>query len=112
VLASSHRITRGDDYRRVVRRGKRRAAANTVTYITMNPNGGLPRFGFIVAKNVGNAVHRNRVRRRLKAAAYALVPTVAEGTDVVVRALPQASDASFSDLSAELARAMAPKDAR
>lgn len=112
MLASPHRITRGDDYRRVVRRGKRRAAANTVTYITMNPNGGHPRFGFIVAKNVGNAVHRNRVRRRLKAAAYELVSSVAEGTDVVVRALPPASAASFGDLCAELTRALSPKDAR
>ena len=68
----------------------------------MNPNGGVPRFGFIVAKTVGNAVTRNRVRRRLKAIAYVLTSELPVGTEFVFRALPGAAAASFSDLEVEL----------
>lgn len=57
------------------------------------------RAGFIVSKSVGNAVMRNRVKRRLRALA-AVVLT--EG-DVVVRALPRAADASWQALSLEIA---------
>lgn len=77
---------------------------NSVTYQLMNPNGGTPRFGFIVAKTVGNAVVRNRVRRRLKAVAYAIAPTLPDGSETVFRALPAAADAEFSVLSAEVGR--------
>ena len=47
------------------------------------------RVGFVVSKQVGNAVHRNRVKRRLRHLVLAL-PTPF-GADVVVRALPPAS---------------------
>jgi ribonuclease P protein component len=64
------------------------------------------RFGFIVAKNVGGAVVRNRVRRRMKAASFDLLPGVPDGTEVVFRALPASVDASWPDLLAELSTAL------
>jgi ribonuclease P protein component len=43
------------------------------------------RIGFTVSRKVGNAVARNRVRRRLRAAAEAVMPTHArQGFDYVV----------------------------
>jgi ribonuclease P protein component len=71
-----------------------------------NPDPTPVRFGFIVAKNVGGAVVRNRVRRRMKAASFDLLPGVPAGTEVVFRALPQAVDASWPDLLAELSNAL------
>ena len=108
MLAHVNRITSGSDYQGVVRRGVRRVGAHTVIYVRKNPdasNGaaGVPaRFGFIVAKNVGNAVNRNRVRRRLKAASYDLLSQVEPSTDIVVRALPAAGDATWMTLKSEL----------
>jgi ribonuclease P protein component len=81
------------------------SGANSVTYQLMNPNGGSPRFGFIVAKTVGNAVVRNRVRRRLKAAAYSMAAGLPEGAETVFRALPPSATAGFAELSAEVERA-------
>lgn len=107
MLAKVNRIVTGDDYRQVVRRGRRVVSGNTVSYISMNPNGGPPRFGFIVAKSVGNAVVRNSVRRRLKAASFSALPQTREGTDIVFRALAPAAAASFSDLAADVDRAVA-----
>ena len=104
MLAKAQRITSADDYKRVVRRGRRMTGANSVTYQLMNPNGGSPRFGFIVAKTVGNAVVRNRVRRRLKAVAHSLVPLLPEGAETVFRALPPSATAGFAELAAEVER--------
>jgi ribonuclease P protein component len=107
MLAKVNRIVKGDDYRSVVRRGRRVVSGNTVSYISMNPNGGPPRFGFIVAKSVGNAVVRNTVRRRLKAASFSALTSTTEGTDIVIRALAPASAATYSDLASDVDRAVA-----
>jgi ribonuclease P protein component len=103
VLARAHRLTRGDDYRHVVRRGSRCAGAHTVTHVVVR-SGEDVRFGFIVAKSVGNAVVRNTVRRRLKAACARLVGDVPPGRDIVIRALPGSAGADFSTLNAEVTR--------
>lgn len=106
MLAGANRITAGDDYKLVVRRGVRIVGPHLVTYLRRNPDGAPARFGFIVAKNVGDAVRRNRVRRRLKAASFAVLATTRPGTDVVIRALPSATDAPWSTLLAELSEAL------
>ena len=66
-----------------------------------------PRFGFIISKQVGNAVIRNTVRRRLKAVCAEAVAAVPQGTDVVIRALPSSASASFADLKADVTRCLA-----
>ena len=46
---------------------------------------GPPRFGFTCSKKVGNAVARNRARRRLREAArHALLPVARPGWDYVL----------------------------
>lgn len=107
MLARAERVTRGADYRAIVRRGKKYAGENTVTYIRRNPDGGSGvRFGFIVGKTVGKAVRRNLVRRRLKAACYQLLPAARPGSDVVVRALPGSAEATWATLLGEISRAV------
>ena len=64
------------------------------------------RFGFIVSKQVGNAVTRNTVRRRLKDACARQLP-LGDGIDVVIRALPAAAQASFAELLADVDGAVA-----
>lgn len=63
-----------------------------------------PRVGFVVAKSVGGAVVRNRVKRRLRAQCAPLVSTLPAGSDLVVRALPAAAQASSASLHTALAR--------
>lgn len=50
-----------------------------------------PRVGFIVSKAVGNAVTRNRVKRRLRHLSRDLLRTTPDRTLLVVRALPGSS---------------------
>ncbi|MFB2557143.1 ribonuclease P protein component [Herbiconiux liangxiaofengii] len=107
MLAKGNRITQGGDYRTTVRRGKKYAGPSTVTYIRASDDSSSDaRFGFIVAKSVGVAVVRNRVRRRLKAACFALLPSIPAGTDIVIRALPEAASQPYGVLFEELSRSL------
>jgi ribonuclease P protein component len=63
-----------------------------------------PRVGFVVSKAVGNAVVRNRTKRRLRASVAGHLDGVATGWDLVVRANPAAAQASWEELDAALGR--------
>ncbi len=103
MLAKANRVTSATDYRRLVRSGRRARGALTLAYARRTGAGEPLRVGVIVARNVGGAVVRNRVRRRIKAASRPLTGEV-QGLDVVVRALPAAKDASWPALSDEVRR--------
>ncbi|MFJ4220377.1 ribonuclease P protein component [Curtobacterium luteum] len=113
MLARANRIVRGDDYRSVVRRGRKSATAHVVVSVVRRsvtdgaPGTGPTRFGFIVAKTVGNAVTRNLVRRRLKAIAHELLAETPAGYDVVIRALPAAAQAGWPTLLGDVSRSFA-----
>ena len=67
-----------------------------------------PRFGFTITKQVGKAVDRNRIRRRLKAAVRDLGPAHAKGEfDYVLIARRPALTSAFADLVSELVKALA-----
>ena len=57
-----------------------------------------------MSKNVGGAVVRNTVKRRLRAQASRLLPTLPPGVDVVVRAQPEAAERTSAELGADLER--------
>lgn len=65
--------------------------------------------GFTVSKAVGNAVMRNRVKRRLRHLTREHLPAL-EGVSgraaLVVRALPASADATYADLGADLTRSL------
>jgi len=62
------------------------------------------RVGFVVSRTVGNAVTRNRVKRRLRHLARERLSSLPGSAVLVVRALPASAEASYDDLSAELDR--------
>jgi ribonuclease P protein component len=106
VLARPNRLTRGAEYKAVVRRGRRCAGAHTVTYVVTSGVDQSARFGFIVSRQVGSAVVRNTVRRRLKAVCAQSLSGVRPGSDIVIRALPSAATASFHELREEVSRCL------
>ena len=74
----------------------------------VNPeNGESLRLGLTVTKKLGGAVVRNRIRRRLRAAARAVFPLHgAQGTDYVLVARKAAYDRNYGDLLDDMKRAL------
>jgi ribonuclease P protein component len=111
VLDRRHRLTSSAGFSTATR-GGRRAGTRTVVLHVAPPRAlddgahGDPEVGFVVSKAVGNAVARNRVKRRLRHLARDLVAGLPAGTVLVVRALPAATDATYDALRRDLDAAL------
>ena len=73
-----------------------------------NDDRSLVRIGFTASKKIGNAVARNRAKRRMRALARALLPELARaGWDYVLVAKPDATvSRDFKEMLADLATAL------
>ncbi|MDE3060638.1 MAG: ribonuclease P protein component [Pseudomonadota bacterium] len=64
-----------------------------------HPAGEAPRFGFTVTKKMGNAVVRNRIKRRLRAAVAQIAVAQAQpGHDYVLISRHKTHDCPFAEL--------------
>lgn len=102
MLAKTNRLLSAADFREVFRAGKRQSTQFMVVTSLITGAEAPARFGFVLTKKVGNAVTRNLVRRRLKAAARELVDAGLVGVDIVVRVTPAAVGTEWSVLRADL----------
>jgi len=114
VLPAAARLTSGESFRRCIRAGHRAGSRTLVLHlaeggdpISGNTSGPRsPQVGFVVSRAVGNAVVRNRVRRRLRHLVRDRLGDVPGGAVLVVRALPDAAAASSDELRGDLARCL------
>lgn len=72
-----------------------------VLYLAPNELG-YSRLGITVSSRVGNAVTRNRVRRRLREAMQTRLAALPHGNDAVLVARPRSARASWAELNAAL----------
>lgn len=104
MLAAANRIRSGSDYQVVSRRGTKYVSSRGAIFMLATPATPV-RFGFIVTRQIGNAVVRNRVRRRLKAAARGIMADGLIGLSVVYRAFEPAHNASVAEFATDFATA-------
>ncbi|WP_129339924.1 ribonuclease P protein component [Cellulomonas endophytica] len=108
MLPAAHRMRRSADFEQAVRRGVRGARQTLVVHLTTTDHGAAgPVVGLVVSKAVGNAVVRNRVKRRLRALVRARLDRLPVDGRLVVRALPPAAAGSSAELAHDLDGALA-----
>ncbi|MBO8187234.1 ribonuclease P protein component [Streptomyces spirodelae] len=113
MLPTENRLRRREDFAAAVRRGRRAGRPLLVVHLRSRTDphasgGEVPpvRAGFVVSKAVGNAVVRNRVKRRLRHLLRDRLSQLPPGSLVVVRAQPGAAEADHVELARDLDAAL------
>ncbi len=106
-MAPPQRLKRRAEFLRVAAKGRKAPVHGLVLQALARDDDGPARIGFTVTKKVGNAVIRNRTRRRLKEAARLLLrERKVTGVDLVLIGRDATRKRDFSTLMNDLARAL------
>lgn len=101
-MKRAYRLRRPDQFRRARREGRSLGSA----LLTLNVVAGRRRrlrCGFVVGKQIGGAVQRNRAKRRLREVVRLALPSIETGYDIVfVVRSPALIDAPFATIQADV----------
>jgi ribonuclease P protein component len=98
------RLTRRSEFL-AAQRGEKRRGRLFLLEVLDRGDDGPPRLGITVTRKAGNAVERNRIRRRIREAIRQHVgDDMAAGNDYVVVGRNEVLDAPFETLKRELSR--------
>ena len=106
MSSAAHRLTGSAQFSLAIRTGRRAGSGTLVVHLARPDSGDRARVGFVVSRAVGNAVTRNRVKRRLRELVRSQADVLPSGSVLVVRALPASAGASYAELRADLARCL------
>jgi ribonuclease P protein component len=96
-----NRLLKSTDFERTLASGRKASSAYLALFVSDNDLS-RPRVGLAVSGKLGNAVVRNRIKRRLREAVRPLLTTAPVGRDVVIVARTRAVGAEFARLRQEL----------
>lgn len=98
-MKRAHRLRRPDQFRRARREG--RTFVSPLLSLNVVAGRRRTRCGFVVGKQIGTAVRRNRAKRRVREAVRLAFPSIAPGYDIVfVVRSPELLEASFTSIQA------------
>jgi ribonuclease P protein component len=103
ALPRASRLLRRSEYDAVYSQGRRRTSREFTVFLRPNDLQ-ISRFGWSIKKVLGNAVRRNRIRRRLREILRLHRGEIAVGWDIVIHPRSSASTAPFVALTDELLR--------
>ncbi len=97
-MQQANRIRKNGQFRYVYRKGKRAASSTMVAYYV---KAGRLQAGFSVSRKVGNAVVRNRVKRRMRESFRLMMPLLRRGS-YIFSARDAAAQADYRTISGEM----------
>jgi ribonuclease P protein component len=90
-----YRLKSTSDFKRVRRNGKSYAHPLAILVACSNDRAAI-RFGVQAGKSVGNAVRRNRAKRKLRSAIQKYLPGLQPGWDAILIARPPLNEAEWT----------------
>jgi len=102
----SLRLNRRSDFEKVYKQGRRHFAAHLTVFYLGREQGEGPRVGLRVGRVVGEAVERNRIKRRLREALRLHRAELSSAVDIVVHPKRSALKVDFAGLEKEIQRAL------
>jgi ribonuclease P protein component len=108
IMSQPPRLKRRAEFLAVAGKGAKAPMPGLVLQFMPRQDDAPFRVGFTVTKKVGNAVVRNRTKRRLREAVrLALNPDLERGFDIVVIGRDKTADRAFTDLIEDVRRGLA-----
>ncbi|KRM75858.1 ribonuclease P protein component [Secundilactobacillus collinoides] len=101
-MRKSYRVKKETEFQEVFEARQSVANRQFVLYKMEKPNQKHFRVGISVGKKIGNAVHRNWVKRRIRQSLLELKPFLKQDVDILVIARPTTSEMSMPDIKAHL----------
>jgi ribonuclease P protein component len=105
-MAHPQRLKRRAEFLLAAKTGRKAPMPGMVVQVRARDDSAPVRVGFTVTKKVGNAVVRNRIRRRLREAARMVLEQGAPSADIVLIGRAATRTRRFTDLQDDLRRAL------
>jgi ribonuclease P protein component len=105
TFSRGDRLRKRSEFEECYSSGVRVSGRHFLLFLRRPPEIGRPRIGISVSRRVGDAVTRNRVKRRLREIFRKERPF--ENVEIVVNARPSAATAEFSELRRDFADVLA-----
>ena len=102
----SLRLNRRGDFEKVYKLGRRYFAAHLTVFYLGRERGDGPRVGFRVGRVLGDAVERNRIKRRLREAVRLHRSELSRAVDIVVHPKKSVLKVDFAGWEKEIRRAL------
>lgn len=101
-MKTDHRLKKNKEFQAVFREKKSKANRQFVVYQLDRKEQPHFRFGLSVSKRVGNAVVRNRIKRRIRETVRELEPRLCKSKDYVIIARKPTADMDFHEIKSSL----------
>lgn len=105
-MKKAFRVKKEADFQKVFHQGKSKANRQFVVYYLERPEQEHFRVGFSVGKKIGNAVMRNSVKRKMRAAIQELGPQIRPELDFIIIARKPVSEMTQAEIKKSLGHVM------
>lgn len=106
MLKQKNRLRKQKDFDRVFEKNRRIKSTNFQFLIHFRKNLIEPKFGIIVSSKIGNAVVRNKTKRRLREIIKANITKFPINAEYILITYPQIAKIEFSPLKTEVEKAL------
>ena len=106
-MNKENRLRKNTEFNRVYKFGKNYWNRNLVIYVCKRENESDPtRIGYTITKKIGNAVMRNKIRRRMKEIIRLNFHKIESGYDIIIIPKRNIVDLSYQDLESSMIHIM------